>query len=112
MKKIEAIIQPYQFEVVKDALCNIGITGMTVSNVEGFGHQKGHIEVYRGAEFDVVFNDKMKLEIVLNDNLVDKVVDVIAKNAKTGEIGDGKIFIYNVEQAIKIRTGETGNKAI
>ena len=112
MKKIEAIIKPYKFECVKDALCRMGITGMTIYDVEGFGQQKGHIEYYRGAEVDVFFNDKIKIEIVVNDDQVESVIKAIVENSKTGEIGDGKIFVYNVEQAIKIRTDETGEAAI
>ena len=112
MKKIEAIIKPYKFDDVKAALCSIGISGMTVSCVEGFGHQKGHTEYYRGTEVQVLFNDKIKMEIIVNDDMVDNVVKTIVDSAQTGEIGDGKIFIYNVEQAIKIRTDERGESAL
>jgi nitrogen regulatory protein PII len=112
MKKVEAIIKPYKLEPVRDALIAVGITGMTVTQVEGFGHQKGHIEYYRGAEYDVVFNDKIKIEVAVKEELVESVVKTIIDSAKTGEIGDGKIFIYNIEQAYKIRTGETGKCAL
>ena len=112
MKKIEAIIKPYKLDAVKEELCNVGICGMTVTQVEGFGRQKGHIEYYRGAEYDVVFNDKTKIEIIIPDNLVDKVIKAIKDTASTGEIGDGKIFVLEVEQAVKIRTGETGDAAL
>lgn len=112
MKKIEAIIKPYKLDPVKDALCNAGICGMTITEVQGFGHQKGHVELYRGAEYDVVFNEKIKIEIVLTDDMVEKAINIISKEAYTGEIGDGKIFIFPVEEVIKIRTGEKGVDAI
>jgi nitrogen regulatory protein P-II 1 len=108
MKKVEAIIKPYKLDSVKDALCAIDICGMTVTEVKGFGRQKGHIEYYRGAEYDVLFNEKIKIEIVVSDSMVQKVIDAVVNSARTGEIGDGKIFVSNVEQAVKIRTGETG----
>lgn len=112
MKKIEAIIKPFRLDPVKEALCAIGINGMTVSQVEGFGHQKGHIEFYRGAEYDVLFNEKTKIEIVVRKEMLESVIDVIRENAYTGEIGDGKIFVYSVDQVIKIRTGEKDYLAI
>lgn len=112
MKKIEAIIKPHRLDPVKEALCKIGICGMTVTNVEGFGYQKGHVELYRGAKYDILLNEKVKIEIVLNEEMVEKTIEQIRTNAYTGEIGDGKIFVYAVEQVIKIRTGETGTAAI
>ena len=112
MKKIEAIIKPFKLDEVKDALNEIGIQGMTVTEVKGFGRQKGHTELYRGAEYIVDFIPKIKIEIVTSDNLVDKVVDTIEKVAKTGKIGDGKIFVSPVEEAVRIRTGERGETAL
>jgi len=112
MKKIEAIIKPFKLDEVKSALQEIGIQGMTISEVKGFGRQKGHTELYRGAEYVVDFLPKVKIELVVNDGDVQKVVDVIQKAAKTGRIGDGKIFITAVEEIIRIRTGETGGNAI
>jgi nitrogen regulatory protein P-II 1 len=112
MKKIEAIIKPFKLDEVRDKLSEIGIQGMTVSEVKGFGRQKGHSELYRGAEYVVDFLPKIKLEIVVPDTLADKVVEVILTTAKTGKIGDGKIFILPVEDAIRIRTGEQGDHAI
>ena len=112
MKLIEAIIKPFKLDEVKDALNEIGIEGITVSEVKGFGRQKGHTELYRGAEYVVDFIPKVKLEIVVNDELVAKVVEAIENTAKTGRIGDGKIFILPLEEAIRIRTGEKGNDAI
>jgi nitrogen regulatory protein P-II 1 len=112
MKKIEAIIKPFKLEEVKDALSELGIEGMTVSEVKGFGRQKGHTEIYRGSEYTVDFLPKIKLEIVLADNLVEGAVAAILKAAKTGKIGDGKIFVSPVEEAIRIRTDETGDKAV
>ena len=112
MKKIEAIIKPYKLDEVKDALQQIGVQGMTVSEVKGFGRQKGHTELYRGSEYTVDFLPKLKLEIVVEDEMLAETVSVIIKTAKTGKIGDGKIFVYNVEQAIRIRTSETGKDAI
>lgn len=112
MKKIEAIIKPFKLDEVKDALNEIGIQGMTVTEVKGFGRQKGHTELYRGAEYIVDFIPKIKLEIVTSDSLVSKVVNTIAEVAKTGKIGDGKIFVYPVDEAIRIRTGEHGEAAV
>ena len=112
MKKIEAIIKPFKLEEVKDALTTVGIEGLTVTEVKGFGRQKGHTEIYRGSEYTVDFLPKIKIEIVLGDALVDSAVTAITQAAKTGKIGDGKIFVSTVEQAIRIRTEETGEKAI
>jgi len=112
MKKIEAIIKPFKLEEVKDALSEIGIVGMTVTEVKGFGRQKGHTEIYRGSEYTVDFLPKMKLEIILSDNAVEEAIKVIAESAKTGKIGDGKIFVIPVENAIRIRTNETGEHAV
>ena len=112
MKKIEAVIKPFKLEDVKDALAEIGITGMTVSEVKGYGRQKGHSELYRGAEYVVDFLPKIKLELVVTDDLVESAVDAIIKAAHTGKIGDGKIFVSSVEQVIRIRTGETGESAV
>jgi nitrogen regulatory protein P-II 1 len=112
MKKIEAIIKPHKLEEVKEALNEIGIKGMTVIEVKGYGRQKGHKEIYRGAEYQVDFMPKIKVEIVLEKEQVDKVVEVIMKSARTGKIGDGKIFIMPVEEVIRIRTGEQGTEAI
>ncbi len=112
MKKIEAIIKPFKLDEVKDALNTIGIQGMTVTEVKGFGRQKGHVELYRGAEYDITFIPKVKIEIVVPDAMADKVVSTIEEKAKTGKIGDGKIFVSSVEDAIRIRTGEKGEAAI
>ncbi|MBP7948127.1 MAG: P-II family nitrogen regulator [Verrucomicrobiales bacterium] len=112
MKKIEAIIKPFKLEDVKEALSDIGIQGMTVTEVKGFGRQKGHTEIYRGSEYTVDFLPKVKLEVVVDDTRVDEVVQAIIKRANTGKIGDGKIFITAVEQAIRIRTGEQGSAAV
>lgn len=112
MKKIEAIIKPFKLDEVKDALNEIGIQGMTVTEVKGFGRQKGHTELYRGAEYIVDFIPKIKVEIVTSDNLYPKVIKAIEQVAKTGKIGDGKIFVYPVDEAIRIRTGETGEGAV
>lgn len=112
MKKIEAIIKPFKLDEVKDALNAMGVQGMTVTEVKGFGRQKGHVELYRGAEYDVSFIPKIKLEIVLAESMLDKVVATIVEKAKTGKIGDGKIFVSSLEQIIRIRTGETGETAI
>ena len=112
MKKIEAIIKPFKLEEVKDALAEIGVEGMTVTEVKGFGRQKGHTEIYRGSEYTVDFLPKVKLEIVLADDVVDKAVAAIVGAAKTGKIGDGKVFIVTVEQAVRIRTEEVGDKAV
>ena len=112
MKKIEAIIKPFKLEEVKDALSEIGIEGMTVSEVKGFGRQKGHTEIYRGSEYKVDFLPKIKIEIVLPDNRVEAAVSAIVAAAKTGKIGDGKVFVANVEEIIRIRTDEKGEAAI
>jgi nitrogen regulatory protein P-II 1 len=112
MKKIEAVIKPFKLDEVKDALNEIGIQGMTVTEVKGFGRQKGHTELYRGAEYVVDFIPKIKIEIVTSEALAPKVVKVIATAAKTGKIGDGKIFVYPVEDIIRIRTGEQGEAAV
>ena len=112
MKLIEAIIKPFKLDEVKDALNAIGIEGITVSEVKGFGRQKGHTELYRGAEYVVDFIPKIKMEIAVSDDLVAKVVETIQNSAKTGRIGDGKIFIIPLEEAIRIRTGENGTDAI
>ena len=112
MKLIEAIIQPFKLNEVKDALIELGIQGMTVTEVKGFGRQKGHKETYRGTEYQIDFVPKIKLEIAIPDNLEQKVIETIARTAKTGNVGDGKIFIYDLSGAIRIRTGETGEGAI
>jgi len=112
MKKIEAIVKPFKLEEVKEALTEVGVQGMTVTEVKGFGRQKGHQEIYRGAEYVVDFLPKIKIEIVIPDEMVDRVVEAIVKSARTGKIGDGKIFIYSVEEAIRIRTGEKGEEAL
>ena len=112
MKKIEAIIKPFKLEEVKDALAEVGIEGMTVTEVKGFGRQKGHTEIYRGSEYTVDFLPKVKLEIVLADEVLDRAVAAIVKAAKTGKIGDGKVFVIGVEQAVRIRTDEIGDKAL
>ena len=112
MKKIEAIIKPFKLDDVKDALSKIGINGMTVIESKGFGRQKGHTELYRGAEYTVDFIPKIKIEIIVDDKNVKKAVETIQKSAKTDKIGDGKIFVTNVEEAIRIRTGEKGADAI
>ncbi|MBI5695763.1 MAG: P-II family nitrogen regulator [Nitrospirae bacterium] len=112
MKKIEAIIKPFKLEEVKDALNEAGVAGMTVTEVKGYGRQKGHVELYRGAEYDVAFVPKVKLELIVADALVDKTIALIEETAKTGKIGDGKIFVYSVEEAVRIRTGERGDIAI
>ena len=112
MKKIEAIIKPFKLEDVKDALAEIGITGMTVSEVKGYGRQKGHSELYRGAEYVVDFLPKIKMEMVVNDDSIEQVTNTIVEAARTGKIGDGKIFVSEVEKIIRIRTGETDDEAI
>ena len=112
MKKIEAIIKPFKLEEVKDALGEVGIEGMTVSEVKGFGRQKGHTEIYRGSEYTVDFLPKIKLEIVVGDENLDEAVAAIVKSAKTGKIGDGKVFVSTIEEAIRIRTEEKGEQAI
>jgi nitrogen regulatory protein P-II 1 len=112
MKKVEAIIKPFKLDEVKNALNAIGIKGMTVTEVKGFGRQKGHVEVYRGTEYEVNFLPKIKLEIVIPDSIIDKVISTIIEKASTGNIGDGKIFLYSLEDVIRIRTGEKGEAAI
>ncbi|MDD2465727.1 MAG: P-II family nitrogen regulator [Desulfobulbus sp.] len=112
MKKIEAIIKPFKLDEVKDALNGIGIKGMTVSEVKGYGRQKGHTEIYRGAEYVVDFIPKIRLDIIVQDELVDQVINVIVEKSRTGKIGDGKIFVTSVERVIRVRTGETGSEAI
>jgi nitrogen regulatory protein PII len=112
MKKIEAVIKPFKLDEVKDALNEIGIQGMTVTEVKGFGRQKGHTELYRGAEYVVDFIPKIKVEVVTSDTLAEKVVATIEQVAKTGKIGDGKIFVYPVDEAVRIRTGERGEMAL
>ena len=112
MKKIEAIIKPFKLDDVREALSEVGVQGITVTEVKGFGRQKGHTELYRGAEYVVDFLPKVKLEIAIADDLLDRVVEAIAKAANTGKIGDGKIFVFDLEQAIRIRTGEAGQDAL
>jgi nitrogen regulatory protein P-II 1 len=112
MKKIEAIIKPFKLEEVKDALGEIGIEGMTVSEVKGFGRQKGHTEIYRGSEYTVDFLPKIKIELVVTDKQVEGAVATIVKAARTGKIGDGKVFVSNVEEAVRIRTDEKGESAV
>ena len=112
MKKIEAVIKPFKLEEVKDALNSIGVTGMTIIEVKGFGRQRGHKEIYRGAEYQVDFVPKLHIGVVVDDDLAPQVIEIIKKTAKTGKIGDGKIFVSSMEQAIRIRTGETGLNAI
>ncbi len=112
MKKIEAIIKPFKLEDLKEGLKDIGVQGMTVSEVKGFGRQKGHAEIYRGAEYVIDFIPKVKVEIVVTDEMASEVIEVIKESSKTGKIGDGKIFIIPVENSVRIRTGEQGNDAI
>jgi nitrogen regulatory protein P-II 1 len=112
MKKIEAVIKPFKLDDVREALSEVGITGLTSTEVKGFGRQKGHTELYRGAEYVVDFLPKVKIEIVVVDGLVDKCIEAITSAARTGKIGDGKIFVTSIEQVIRIRTGETGDDAI
>lgn len=112
MKKIEAVIKPFKLEEVREALSEIGVSGLTVTEVKGFGRQKGHTELYRGAEYTVDFLPKVKVEVVMQDSMVDKAVDAIIRAARTGKIGDGKIFVTNVEQVVRIRTGETNESAV
>jgi nitrogen regulatory protein P-II 1 len=112
MKKIEAVIKPFKLEDVREALSEIGINGLTVTEVKGFGRQKGHTELYRGAEYTIDFLPKAKLELVVAEDMLDKAMDAIVKAAHTGKIGDGKIFVTSVEQALRIRTGETGEEAV
>ena len=112
MKKIEAVIKPFKLDEVKEALHEVGVSGITVTEAKGFGRQKGHTELYRGAEYVVDFLPKVKLEVVVDDDQVERVVDAITNAARTGRIGDGKIFVSSIEQAIRIRTGEEGNEAL
>ena len=112
MKLITAIVKPFKVDDVKEALTNIGVHGMTISEVRGFGRQKGHTELYRGSEYTIDFLPKVKIEVVVPDSLVDKVVSVICQSAKTGSIGDGKVFVLSMSEAIRIRTGERGEDAI
>lgn len=112
MKLITAVIKPFKMDDVRQALADVGVQGITVTEVKGFGRQKGHTELYRGAEYVVDFLPKVKLEIAVDDNMVDNVVDAILKSAKTGKIGDGKIFISSLEEIVRIRTGETGSDAV
>ena len=112
MKKIEAIIRPFKLEEVKEALVEEGIRGLTISEVRGYGRQKGHTETYRGSEYRIEFVPKIKIEVVVEDSKVEKIVDAILKTAKTGQVGDGKIFIYNVEDVVRIRTEESGKDAL
>ncbi|AWP55975.1 regulatory protein P-II for glutamine synthetase [Haemophilus influenzae] len=112
MKKIEAMIKPFKLDDVRESLSDMGISGMTITEVRGFGRQKGHTELYRGAEYMVDFLPKVKLEVVVPDELVDQCIEAIIETAQTGKIGDGKIFVYNVERAIRIRTGEKNEDAI
>jgi nitrogen regulatory protein PII len=112
MKKIEAIIKPFKLEEVKDALAGVGVEGMTVSEVKGFGRQKGHTEIYRGSEYTVDFLPKIKIEIVLADAQVQSAVEAIVKAARTGKIGDGKVFVSSIEEAVRIRTEEKGDQAV
>ena len=112
MKKVEAIVKPFKLDEVKDRLNEIGIQGITVTEVKGFGRQKGHTELYRGAEYIVDFLPKIKIEVVINDSRLEDVVNTIIKAAQTGRIGDGKIFVTNIEETIRVRTGERGEKAI
>lgn len=112
MKKIEAIIKPFKLDEVKEALHEIGVSGITVTEARGFGRQKGHTELYRGAEYVVDFLPKVKLEVIVTDDQSERVVEAVAAAAQTGRIGDGKIFVYDIESALRIRTGETGDDAI
>ncbi len=112
MKKIEAIIKPFKLDEVKEALSEIDLNGMTVTEVKGYGRQKGHTELYRGAEYNIDFLPKIKIEIILTDDKLSSAIEIIRKTANTGKIGDGKIFVYNVDKAIRIRTGEENDKAI
>ena len=112
MKKIEAILKPFKLEEVKDALAEVGIEGMTVSEVKGFGRQKGHTEIYRGSEYNLDFLPKIKIELVVPDDRADNAIAAVVHSARTGKIGDGKIFVTSIEQAVRIRTEETGNQAL
>jgi nitrogen regulatory protein P-II 1 len=112
VKKIEAVIKPFKLDEVREALSEVGITGLTVTEVKGFGRQKGHTELYRGAEYVVDFLPKIKVEVIVPDSIVEQAIESIIKSARTGKIGDGKIFVSTVEQVIRIRTGETGEEAV
>ncbi|WP_181701589.1 P-II family nitrogen regulator [Chthonobacter albigriseus] len=112
MKIVMAIIKPFKLDEVRDALTGVGVHGLTVTEVKGYGRQKGHTEIYRGAEYAVSFLPKLKIEVAVSEDQVDKVVDAVAAAAKTGQIGDGKIFVYAIEQALRIRTGETADEAL
>ena len=112
MKKIEAIIKPFKLDEVREALSEIGVTGLTVTEVKGFGRQKGHTELYRGAEYVIDFLPKVKIDVAIADDLVERAIEAIEASARTGKIGDGKIFVYDLEQVVRIRTGETGNEAL
>jgi nitrogen regulatory protein P-II 1 len=112
MKKVEAIIKPFKLDEVREALSEIGVSGLTVTEVKGFGRQKGHTELYRGAEYVVDFLPKVKVELIVADNLVERAIEAIIKAARTGKIGDGKIFVTSVEQVVRIRTGESGEAAV
>jgi nitrogen regulatory protein PII len=112
MKKVEAIVKPFKLDEVREALSELGVTGLTVTEVKGFGRQKGHTELYRGAEYVVDFLPKVKVEVIVPDALVDRAIEAVVKAARTGKIGDGKIFVTNVEQAVRIRTGESGDAAV
>ena len=112
MKKIEAIIKPFKLDEVKEALDRVGISGLTITEAKGFGRQKGHTELYRGAEYVVDFLPKVKVEAAVKDDVLDQVIEAIEKSANTGKIGDGKIFVFNLEQVVRIRTGETGAEAL
>ena len=112
MKKIEAVIKPFKLDEVREALAEVGVAGLTVTEVKGFGRQKGHTELYRGAEYVVDFLPKVKIEVVVTDNMVDQVIEAMIKSARTGKIGDGKIFVSSVDQVVRIRTGETNEAAV
>ncbi len=112
MKKITAIIKPFKLDEVREALAEVGVTGLTVTEVKGFGRQKGHTELYRGAEYVVDFLPKVKVEVIVADSVVDGVIDAVVRAARTGRIGDGKIFVSDIEQVVRIRTGETGEAAV
>lgn len=112
MKKVEIIIRPFKIEEIKECLREIGIKGMTVTDVKGFGRQGGHKEVYRGAEYQVDFLPKIKIEVVISEDIVDEVIESVMKSARTGQVGDGKIFVYDVEEVVRIRTGESGTDAL
>jgi nitrogen regulatory protein P-II 1 len=112
MKKIEAIIRPHLLDTAKTALQQVGIEGMTVSDVKGFGRQKGHTETYRGSEYVVDFNPKVKIEVAVPDDLLDRAIDAVIATARTGKLGDGKVFVYDIQDAIRVRTGERGENAI